>query len=124
VNKLFQVMLLQRLGKKRHAELTARPAYRVVAQSLALAYFVLALAFLWPVRPDMLGVSAGSMVAGAFIVLAICAMLAVLTRVRGDAPFAVPRVLLPAAIAVELTAAVAYLWISGGAVPDLLYQRL
>jgi len=124
VNKLWQVWLAKRLGKKRHAELTSRPAYRLAAQSLALAYFVLALTFLWPIRPDETGAGAPSMAIGALIVLAVCAVLALMSRVGGEQGIAWPRALVPAAIVVEAAAAATYLWLTGGAVPDLLYQRL
>ena len=124
VNKLYQVWLAKALGKKRHAELTSRPAYRLAAQSLALAYFVLALTFLWPIRPDETGAGAPSMAIGALIVLAVCAVLALMSRVGGEQGIAWPRALVPAAIVVEAAAAATYLWLTGGAVPDLLYQRL
>jgi len=47
VNKLFQLVMQGRLGKKRYAALAARPLYGAVARGIWVAYFVIALACLW-----------------------------------------------------------------------------
>ncbi len=47
VNKLFQLVMQGRLGKKRYAALAARPLYGAVSRGIWVAYFVLSLSCLW-----------------------------------------------------------------------------
>jgi D-alanyl-lipoteichoic acid acyltransferase DltB (MBOAT superfamily) len=42
-NKLYQTMMLRRLGRQRMVALTRRPDYATIAQALAVSFFVLAL---------------------------------------------------------------------------------
>jgi len=53
LNKLWQVAASKRMGRKNYAALCARPVYQLVAQALALSYFVLALSLLWQPVAEM-----------------------------------------------------------------------
>jgi alginate O-acetyltransferase complex protein AlgI len=124
VNKLYQVWMGKRLGKRAHAALNARPGYQVLSQALAIAYFVMALAFLWPVRPDMLFVEIPPMITAGLAVLAGSLPIAALARASGARSWAWPRAAAPAIAVGQLMASAAWLWWSDGLVPPLLYQWL
>jgi alginate O-acetyltransferase complex protein AlgI len=47
VNKLWQVLMTQQLGKKRYRLLAERPAFVYLSRGLTFAYFALALSCLW-----------------------------------------------------------------------------
>jgi len=124
VNKLYQVWMAKRLGKKRHAALNARPGYQLASRSLAIAYFVSALVFLWPVRPDMLFIEATPLVTAGGVVVAASLLVAALATVAAERTTPWPRAVLPGIAALQLAAAAAWLWFSEGFVPPLLYQWL
>ena len=124
VNKLYQVWMGKRLGKRAHAALNARPGYQLVSQALAIAYFVVALAFLWPVRPDMLFVEVPPMIAAGLAVAAGSLLIAAVARASGERSWAWPRAAVPIIAVAQLAAAAAWLWWNEGLVPPLLYQWL
>lgn len=116
LNKLWQIAMAKRLGKRGYADLSARPAYQACAQALGLAYFVLALAFLWPVIPSPVAM------AGAVpLVFLACVIAAIGTRLvsaERSAPVGAEAWIVAA---LQIAAAAAYLWLTAGAVPQLLY---
>ncbi|MES2942546.1 MAG: MBOAT family O-acyltransferase [Pseudomonadota bacterium] len=123
INKLYQIRLIARLGRRGYMARCERKAYQLLAQSLSLAYFALALCFLWQVTPDQLPIAGWAMLVAGLLVFAACMLLAAVTR-----RFAVDAVaagwrgkLLTAAQAV---AAAACLWMTNGVVPELIYQWL
>lgn len=61
VNKLHQIVLAKRLGKKRYRALAAHPLYVAVARGLTFTYFTLSLIFFWAEWADiaMLGRTLG-----------------------------------------------------------------
>ena len=124
VNKLYQVWMGKRLGKRAHAALNARPWYQLLSQGLAIGYFVAALAFLWPVRPDMLSAQAAPMLAAGLLVLAGSILIAMATRLVGERSSAWPHALVAVVAVLQLAATAAWLWWSDGLVPPLLYQWL
>jgi alginate O-acetyltransferase complex protein AlgI len=74
INKLWQIVCLERLGKKRYRALSDTAAYIYFARAVTIVYFVLALTCLWVTEPAQfialmtrLGVTG---ILGAFIVLA------------------------------------------------------
>jgi alginate O-acetyltransferase complex protein AlgI len=47
VNKLYQVEMAARLGRKRYRALTERPVYQIAARGLTFAWFNISLVFFW-----------------------------------------------------------------------------
>lgn len=119
-NKLYQVLMLKRLGRPGYAALTRRPVYAAAARALAIAFFILALGFLWiPAGTGTLGgwIAGGGIVAAVLLLLAITAPVAQPIAAR-LAPG--PRAALALCTAQALLV-VAYLAL-GGPVPPLLYM--
>ncbi|CAN5315290.1 D-alanyl-lipoteichoic acid biosynthesis protein DltB [soil metagenome] len=124
VNKLFQVWIVKRLGRRPYAALCERPGYQVFAQALALGYFVLALGFLWEPVPDFQRLDCLAMTGAAVMIFVACAVLAALTRW-----FTPGRTILSMRwswliAAVQAVAAAVWLWQTQGHVPKLIYQWL
>lgn len=53
LNKLWQVYMTRRLGKKGYKALAERPAYATVARGMTFTYFALALTCLWVEMPQL-----------------------------------------------------------------------
>lgn len=53
INKLHQIIMAKRLGKKRYRALTAHPLYVAVARGLTFTYFTLSLIFFWAEWTDI-----------------------------------------------------------------------
>ncbi|MBS0538250.1 MAG: hypothetical protein JSR47_05815 [Proteobacteria bacterium] len=116
-NKLYQVLALRRLGRRPYNALVARPLYAAVARGLAVAYFALALGFLWAIAPSSLEDMAhwaGATVIVFIVVTILCALAAKFPA----SPPALPRDLVSVgAIAIVL----AYLFTTQGVAPPLVY---
>lgn len=122
VNKLYQVALLRRLGRQRVNALARRPLYVAAARAAAVAFFILALGFLWITDP---AIGPAAWLGGGAIVLA-----SVLAASFAAPPVA--RVLMPlttragprttvALCTLQAAVVLAYLVILRGPVPPLLY---
>jgi alginate O-acetyltransferase complex protein AlgI len=75
INKVWQIVFADRLGKKRYRALTENARYIYAARGLTIAYFVLALTCLWnPELPELISLM-GRLglvgLAGAFVTIAI-----------------------------------------------------
>jgi alginate O-acetyltransferase complex protein AlgI len=123
-NKLYQTTMLRRLGRKRLAELSRQPLYMIVSQAAAVAFFILALGFLWiptgAIARDGIPVWAG----GGGVVILACLVLALVTRLtaRSAKPHEGGSLFLRGVlIAVQLAAILIYLYESNGTAPPLLY---
>jgi D-alanyl-lipoteichoic acid acyltransferase DltB (MBOAT superfamily) len=91
INKVWQIVCADRLGKKRYRALTENVAYVYAARGLTVAYFVLALTCLWiPELPQLislmgrlgfLGISAAFVTVAIIFALASFAFDAVKTRI-------------------------------------------
>lgn len=123
INKLYQIRLIARLGRRGYMALCERKAYQLLAQSLALAYFALALCFLWQVTPEQLPIPGWAMLFAALLVFAACTLLAAVTRRFATAAAVSGRWSIFVA-AVQAVAAAAFLWMSDGLMPELIYQWL
>jgi D-alanyl-lipoteichoic acid acyltransferase DltB (MBOAT superfamily) len=64
VNKLYQVEMAQRLGRKRYRALTDRLAYQALARGLTFAFFTVSLLFFWGSWPVIFELGAGLGIAG------------------------------------------------------------
>jgi len=53
LNKLYQIILAKRLGRKRHKTLDANPLYCAVCRGLTFTYFTFTLIWLWSRWPQM-----------------------------------------------------------------------
>lgn len=123
INKLWQIRLVARLGRRGYMALCEGKAYQLLAQSLALAYFALALCFLWQVTPDRLPMPAWTMLLAALLVFAACMLLAALTRRLATGNGVAGRWAMALAAGLAAVAA-AFLWMSNGLMPELIYQWL
>ena len=123
INKLYQIRLIARLGRRSYMALCERKVYQLLAQSLALAYFALALCFLWKVTPDQLPASGWALPLAALLVFAACMLLAAITR-RFPMGTVSPNKWSKLMTAIQAIAAAACLWMANGVVPELIYQWL
>src|SRR5260370_26865144 len=75
INKVWQIVCADRMGKKRYRTLTENVAYVYAARGLTIAYFVLALTCLWtPELPQLISLMGrlGLLgLSGAFVAAAI-----------------------------------------------------
>lgn len=117
-NKLYQVLMTRRLGRRGYSALATRPAYAASARALAVTYFVLALGFLWVAAPPSTNTAPAWGAAAVILFVAILALCEIAARM--PATFAAtPRHALSAGgIAIVL----AYLFAAHGVVPPLLYE--
>jgi D-alanyl-lipoteichoic acid acyltransferase DltB (MBOAT superfamily) len=93
INKIWQIVCADRLGKKRYRALTEKVTYIYAARGLTIAYFVLALTCLWtPELPQLislmgrlgfLGLSAAFVAVAVLFALAALTLDVVKTRVAG-----------------------------------------
>ena len=90
-NKLYQVVMIERLGRKPYRALCARPLYRSFSRGLTFCWFGLSLTTFWSSVPELSHVvallGAGSIAAGFCIAVAIAAILlavlGTLSRIAG-----------------------------------------
>jgi alginate O-acetyltransferase complex protein AlgI len=123
INKLYQVRQVSSLGRRGYTALCERKGYQVFAQALALGYFALALCFLWKPTPDPMQIGASVIIAAALLVFVVCAMVAASTQwIKPD--IAASTGVARAITAGQALAAAGYLWVTDGAVPELIYQWL
>jgi D-alanyl-lipoteichoic acid acyltransferase DltB (MBOAT superfamily) len=123
-NKLYQTMMLRRLGRQRMVALTRRPDYATIAQALAVSFFVLALGFLWIPAHPVGGDGAAGWIAGAGLVVLGCLLMAAATRAasrRWTVRWSDGRRAAMAVCVVQVIAIAGYLIGWGGFVPPLLY---
>lgn len=115
VNKLYQAVMLKRLGRKRLNEVTRLPAYVAFSRGLAVSFFILALGFLWIPPGD--GALAGWASGAVLLTGAVVGLSFLLPRMSwlGTWP---PET--RAVWAIEALAVVIYL-AAGGVVPPLIY---
>ena len=80
INKIWQIVCADRLGKKRYRALTENTAYIYAARGVTIAYFVLALTCLWtPELPQLISLTGrlgSSGLSAAFVTVAIIFALA------------------------------------------------
>ena len=77
-NKLYQIVLTRKLGRKRYRALCARPAYAALSRGLTFAYFAFTLLWFWTTWPQLAGFAASLGVAGAVAAFACVALAAAL----------------------------------------------
>ncbi|MDR3537996.1 MAG: MBOAT family O-acyltransferase [Acetobacteraceae bacterium] len=119
VNKLYQALILKRLGRPRYAALTRRPLYMAGARALAVSFFVLALGFLW--IPGDTGPGLAWTAGGALVVLCVGLLVIAASAVkRIGVRIPLTRTMTIALCTAEAVAVLAYLLV-GGPVPPLLY---
>lgn len=114
VNKLFQVVLQRRLGRRDYAALARRSGYAVVARAAAGAFFIVALGFLWlPDWPAPVPAAAACVT-----IFALMLLIAILDR---RVPEKIPSARAIAVIAgIQVAAGAAWL-VLGGTIPPVLY---
>lgn len=122
INKLYQVWLGKRLGRKGYAALGARPLYQLFSQALALMYFVVALCFLWEQFPEVAVQRPWLMPVAAVLVFLACMLAA--RCARGSVLPALPVAAACLIAGIEMLGSIAYLLTHGGKVPELIYQWL
>jgi D-alanyl-lipoteichoic acid acyltransferase DltB (MBOAT superfamily) len=115
VNKLYQAVMLKRLGRKRLNEVIRRPAYIALSRGLAVSFFILALGFLWmpPGESGLADRAVGAALLTASV-LVLSFLLPPLSRLGAWPPET--RVVWM----IEAVAVVVYLG-AGGPVPPLIY---
>lgn len=113
-NKLWQVALQRRLGRRDYAALARRPSYAVAARAAAGTFFILALGFLW--LPSWPAPAPGA--AAAVAVFALMLLIAILDR---RVPEKVPSGRAIAVIAAIQVAAGSAWLATGGTIPPVLY---
>jgi D-alanyl-lipoteichoic acid acyltransferase DltB (MBOAT superfamily) len=118
LNKLYQVAMSQRLGRRAYQALARQPVYAATARALAVGYFVLALAFLWLVDPATAGTPADWLAAIGLLFLSLLALCTLADR----APAVGKTAATPAATMIQLVLLLAYLFGAHDAAPPLLYQ--
>jgi len=118
VNKLYQVLAIRGLGRRAYNALAVRPLYATVARGLAVTYFVGALGFLWAVAPASPDAATDWIAAAALVFVAVVVLCMLATRLPANLG-ALPRDFVSVgAIIVTL----AYLFVTHGVVPPLLYE--
>jgi D-alanyl-lipoteichoic acid acyltransferase DltB (MBOAT superfamily) len=70
VNKLYQVEMVRRFGRRRYRELTDQLAYQALARGLTFAWFTVSLVFFWGTWPVIFQLAAGLGVAGTLLAAA------------------------------------------------------
>ena len=129
-NKLYQIWMLERLGRKGYKELTARTAYRAFCRGLTFSWFAFSLLWFWSrwMQMDQLLAASGITAAllGAAMVFAVAivalAVLAALTA-RTEPHWIQTRYVKTAlATAMTLIVVISVLLIAGPA-PDIVYKN-
>jgi hypothetical protein len=118
LNKLYQVAMGQRLGRRAYQALARQPVYAATARALAVGYFVLALAFLWLVDPASAGTPVDWLAAIGLLFLSLL----VLCTLADRAPAIGKIAATPAATIIQLVLLLAYLFGAHDAAPPLVYQ--
>ncbi|HYW54238.1 MAG TPA: MBOAT family O-acyltransferase [Dongiaceae bacterium] len=77
-NKLYQIAMQRKLGRKRYRALCARPAYAALSRGLTFAYFAFTLLWFWASSPQLAAFGAALGVAGAAAAFACVAFAAAL----------------------------------------------
>jgi len=132
LNKAWQVLMIQRLGRRGYTALSGRRWYAVVARTAALSWFALALVLVWsdlqPLAATIAGLGAGGTGIGVGLVVAVVAFGAAVGPVVAGLSEGWARLPHSAAaewlVAVAQTGAIAYYLLAWqGIVPELIYQR-
>ncbi len=120
LNKLWQIEMARRLGRKGYQALGARPWYALLARTAALAYFILALVLIWA---DLGALQPPDMALGAALVAGIVGLTVACARPLGPVEAGWQRLAAtPWAWALQIAAAILYLVWSGRPVPALIYE--
>jgi alginate O-acetyltransferase complex protein AlgI len=135
VNKLYQLQMAQRLGRKRFRVLTERMLYQALARGLTFSWFTISLVFFWGSWPVIFGLAAGLGVAGSLLATAMLIVGAGLLLTLGIAmrdaclrvrAFGAPLLLSRYSRTVWVTAmgavAVAALTLLASPAPDVVYR--
>jgi D-alanyl-lipoteichoic acid acyltransferase DltB (MBOAT superfamily) len=118
LNKLYQVAMSQWLGRRGYQALSRQSLYAAVARTLAVGYFVLALAFLWLVDPAAAGTPIDWLAATGLLLLSLLVLCTLVDRVP-----ALDRIMAsPAATMIQLALLLIYLFGAHETAPPLLYQ--
>jgi D-alanyl-lipoteichoic acid acyltransferase DltB (MBOAT superfamily) len=118
LNKLYQVAMSQRLGRRGYQALARQGLYAAVARALGVGYFVLALAFLWLVDPAAAGTPVDWLAATGLLFVSLLVLCTLADRVP-----ALDRLMAkPAATMIQLALLLIYLFGAHEAAPPLLYQ--
>jgi D-alanyl-lipoteichoic acid acyltransferase DltB (MBOAT superfamily) len=118
LNKLYQVAMGQWLGRRGYQALSRQSLYAAVARTLAVGYFVLALAFLWLVDPAAAGTPIDWLAATGLLLLSLLVLCTLADRVRAFDKI----VASPAATMIQLALLLIYLFGAHETAPPLLYQ--
>ncbi|HEY2872945.1 MAG TPA: MBOAT family O-acyltransferase [Reyranella sp.] len=118
LNKLYQVAMGQWLGRRGYQALSRQSLYAAVARTLAVGYFVLALAFLWLVDPAAAGTPIDWLAATGLLLLSLLVLCTLADRV----PAFDKIVASPAATMIQLALLLIYLFGAHETAPPLLYQ--
>ncbi|MGE5270209.1 MAG: MBOAT family O-acyltransferase [Thiohalocapsa sp.] len=121
INKLFQVAMTARFGRRSYAAMTKRPVYSAFSGAAAVGYFVLALGFFWLPAPAAIAVGPLA-VAAALVFATILIGTAVDAATQARLPTLLPSRFEAPVYALMLGASVVLVWLDPGAVPPLLYQ--
>jgi hypothetical protein len=108
----------QWLGRRGYQALARQSLYAAVARALAVAYFVLVLAFLWIVDPASAGTPIDWLAATVLLFLALL----VLCTLADRAPALDGIMARPAATMIQLALLLIYLFGAHETAPPLLYQ--
>jgi D-alanyl-lipoteichoic acid acyltransferase DltB (MBOAT superfamily) len=135
VNKLYQLQMAERLGRKRFRALTERPAYRALARGLTFAFFTVSLVFFWGSWPVIGALAAGLGVGGMLLAavaltlgaaVLLAAGIALRDACLGLRAFGTPLLLSRYSRTVWVTAmgavAVAALTLLASPAPDVVYR--
>jgi D-alanyl-lipoteichoic acid acyltransferase DltB (MBOAT superfamily) len=121
LNRLYQTLMTQRLGRRGYAALTRRAPYALLSRGLAGSYFVLALGFFWmPAAPpaDTTTALCAALVGLAMVALVSGADLAAGFMRRLPPPGPLRFILYGTALAATML----YLWVQHGVAPPMIYQ--
>jgi alginate O-acetyltransferase complex protein AlgI len=118
LNKLYQAAMGQWLGRHGYQALARDGLYAAAARTLAVGYFVLALAFLWLVDPAAAGTPIDWLAAIGLLILSLLVLCTLADRL----PALDKIVESPAATMIQLALLLIYLFGAHETAPPLLYQ--
>jgi hypothetical protein len=131
LNKLWQVEMAQRLGRKPYRALTEQLWYQALARGLTFAWFVVSLLFFWGTWPVIFAIAEGLGVAGALLAVAalilgaavlLTAFAAARDSVQRGAPWLASRYSRTVWLTAMSTVAVAALSLLATPAPDVIYK--
>lgn len=135
VNKLYQIQMAQRLGKKPYKALCANPLYLIASRGLTFTWFAFTLFWFWSTWGQIEAYYSALGGAGAVLVWGViwvgaalvieCVRLAwaLLLRIKaGDAPLALSRYTRTVGITVIATLTTVFILLANSPAPDIVYK--